>query len=160
VAAYAQNLWASLTVSLGMQSVLVVANRTSASPTLLEAVQRRAREGPCTFTLLVPRTPHGLHRVVDPEDHGHAEALATIEHARPLLTEAAGGPVTAIVGSHDPLAAVEDALNAGDYDEVIISTLPRRLSRWLHVDLPRKVAGLGLPVETVEAKELALATDQ
>ena len=143
-----------------MQSVLVVANRTSASPTLLEAVQRRAGQGPCTFTLLVPRTPHGLHRVVDPEDHGHAEALATIEQARPLLMEAAGGPVLAIVGSHDPLAAVEDALNAGRYDEVIISTLPRRLSRWLHVDLPRKVAGLGLPVETVEAKELALAAQE
>ena len=66
----------------------------------------------------------------------------------------------AIVGSHDPLAAVEDALNAGRYDEAIISTLPRRLSRWLHVDLPRKVAGLGLPVETVEAKELALLAAQ
>ena len=107
----------------------------------------------------MPRTPHGLHRVVDPEDHGHAEARATIEHARPLLAEAAGGPVLAIVGSHDPLAAVEDALNAGRHDEVIISTLPRRLSRWLHVDLPRKVAGLGLPVETVEAKEFALTAE-
>jgi hypothetical protein len=57
-----------------MQSVLVVANRTSASPTLLDAVSQRAKAGPCTFTLLVPRSPHGLHRVVDPEDHGHAEA--------------------------------------------------------------------------------------
>ena len=115
-----ENLCAVLTVFVGMQSVLVVANRTSASPTLLEAVQRRAREGPCTFTLLVPRTPHGLHRVVDPEDHGLAEAQATIEQARPLLAEAAGGPVLAIVGSHDPLAAVEDAferrpLRRGDH---------------------------------------------
>jgi hypothetical protein len=140
-----------------MQSVLVVANRTSASPTLLDAVSRRAAEGACTFTLLVPRSPHGLHRVVDPEDHGHAEAAAAIEHARPLLMEAAGGPVLAIIGSHDPLAAVEDALNAGRYDEMIISTLPRRLSRWLHVDLVRKVAGLGLPVTHVEARELVLA---
>jgi hypothetical protein len=143
-----------------MQSVLVVANRTSASPTLLEAVSRRAREGACTFTLLVPRSPHGLHRVVDPEDHGHAEAAAAIEHARPLLSEAAGGPVSALVGSHDPLAAIEDALNAGVYDEVIISTLPRRLSRWLHVDLVRKVSGLGLPVTHVEARELALTAEQ
>src|SRR3954451_8090272 len=118
-----------------MHSVLIVANRTSASPTLLDAVSRRAKEGACTFTLLVPRPPHGLHRVVDPEDHGHAEAAATIEHARPLLMEAAGGPVLALIGSHDPLAAVEDALNAGAYAEVIISTLPRRLSLWLHVDI-------------------------
>src|SRR3954468_14124511 len=140
-----------------MQSVLVVANRTSASPTLLDAVSRRAAEGACTFTLLVPRSPHGLHRVVDPEDHGHAEAAAAIEHARPRLMEAAGGPVVAIIGSHDPLAAVEDALNAGRYDEVIISTLPRRLSRWLHVDLVRKVAGLGVPGTPVEARELVSA---
>ena len=39
------------------------------------------------------------------------------------------------------------------FDEVIISTLPGRVSRWLHLDLPRKVAGLGLPVTTVNAKE-------
>jgi hypothetical protein len=143
-----------------MHSVLVVANRTSASPTLLDAVSRRAGHGACTFTLLVPRSPHGLHRVVDPEDHGHSEAAAAIEHARPLLMQAAGGPVIAIVGSHDPLAAVEDALNAGRYDEVIISTLPRRLSRWLRVDLVSKVAGLGLPVTHVEAAEVALAAQQ
>jgi hypothetical protein len=143
-----------------MQSVLIVANRTSASPTLLDAVSRRAKEGACTFTLLVPRSPHGLHRVVDPEDHGHAEAAAAIEHARPLLMEAAGGPVFALIGSHDPLAAVEDALNAGHYDEVIISTLPRRLSRWLHVDLVHKVGGLGLPVTHVEARELVLAAQE
>jgi hypothetical protein len=143
-----------------MQSVLVVANRTSASPTLLDAVSRRAAEGACTFTLLVPRSPHGLHRVVDPEDHGHLEAAAAIEHARPLLLEAAGGPVVAMVGSHDPLAAIEDALNAGRYDEVIISTLPRRLSRWLHVDLVRKVAGLGVPVTHVEARELVSAAQE
>ncbi|WP_028062704.1 hypothetical protein [Solirubrobacter soli] len=139
-----------------MQSVLVVANRTSASPTLLEAISRRAKEGPCSFTLLVPRSPHGLHRVVDPEDHGHDEAAAAIAHARPLLEEASGGEVAALVGSHDPLAAVEDALNAGRYDEVIISTLPRRLSKWLRVDIVSKVAGLGLPVTHVEARELVL----
>src|SRR3954463_11253910 len=110
-----------------MQSVLVVANRTSASPTLLEAISRRTKEGPCRFTLLVPRAPHGLHRVVDPEDHGHRDARAAIDHAVPLLEWACGTPVQASIGSHDPLAAVEDALNAGAYDEVIISTLPQRL---------------------------------
>src|SRR3954471_24675321 len=143
-----------------MHSVLVVANRTSASPTLLDAVSRRASESPCSVTLLVPRSPHGLHRVVDPEDHGHAEAAAAIEHARPLLMQAAGGPVLARIRAPAPLAPVEDALNAARYDEVIISTLPRRLSRWLHVDLVRKVAGLGLPVTHVEARELALTAEQ
>ncbi len=68
-----------------------------------------------------------------------------------LLEEAAGGRVEARVGSHDALAAVEDAINTDRFDEIIVSTLPRRVSRWLHVDLPSKVAGLGLPVTTVTA---------
>ena len=46
----------------------------------------------------------------------------------------------------------KDALNAEQFDEVIVSTLPKRVSRWLHLDLPSKVAGLGLPVTTVSAK--------
>ena len=36
-----------------------------------------------------------------------------------------------------------------DYDEVVISTLPRGRSRWLHRSLPRKVARLGVPVSVV-----------
>jgi hypothetical protein len=132
-----------------MRRILVVANRTAASPLLIETVRERAQEEPCRFTLLVPRTPHGLHRVVDPEDHGHQDAADSIARAVPLLEDACGSPVQAMIGSHDPLAAVEDALNAGAYDAVIISTLPQRLSRWLHLDLPRKVAGLGIPVTTI-----------
>ena len=45
-----------------------------------------------------------------------------------------------MIGSHDPVAAVEDALNMHGFDEVIVSTLPRA-SRWLHLDLPSKVEG-------------------
>jgi hypothetical protein len=133
-------------------SVLIVAHRTAAAPSLIEAVRTRAAKGPCRFTLLVPSSPHGLHRVVDPEDHGHDEAEAVIELALPHLEEAAGGPVEGQVGAPEPLAAVEDALNRAHYDEVIVSTLPSRVSRWLHLDLPRKVAGLGVPVTTVSAR--------
>ncbi len=136
----------------GESRILVVAHRTAAAPSLIEAVRGRAGEGPCRFTLLVPRTSHGLHKVVDPEDHGREEAEAVLELAVPNLEEAAGGPVEGKVGDPEPLAAVVDELGRGDYDEVIVSTLPVRVSRWLHVDLPRKVAGLGLPVTTVTAK--------
>lgn len=132
--------------------VLVVASRTAATPSLIEAVRRRAEEGPCRFTLMVPASPRGLHRTVDPQDHGREAAEATLELAVPLLEEAARGEVGGRVGDYEPLAAVEDALNEEGFDEVIVSTLPTHVSKWLHLDLPRKVAGLGVPVTTVTPK--------
>ena len=132
--------------------VLVVANRTAATPALIEAVRDRAASGPSRFSLLVPAVARGLHRVTDAEDQGTAEAEATLELALPLLEEAAGGPVEGLIGDPEPLAAIQDALNQHGFDEVIVSTLPARVSRWLHLDLPHKVAGLGLPVTTVTAR--------
>jgi hypothetical protein len=137
--------------------VLLVAHRTATEPALLEAVARRAAAGPCTFTLLVPREGHGLHRVVDPEDHGWREAEEVIARATPRLAEAAGAPVAAMVGSHDPLAAVQDALNLRGFDEIILSTLPHRVSQWLRIDLPHKVAALGVPLTLVSATTPATA---
>jgi hypothetical protein len=134
-------------------SVLIVAHQTADSPQLVEAVARRARQGPCTFTLLVPTRAHGLHRVVDPEDHGTAEAEARLAVAVPLLSEAAGHPVIGMIGSHEPLATIQDALNLLGFDEVILSMLPARISRWLRLDLPRKVRGLGVPVTEVVGVE-------
>jgi len=131
--------------------VLVVACKTVASPTLLQAVCERARRGPCRFTLLVPRPCQGLHKLVDPEDQGWIEAARAIAAATPLLEEAAGGPILAIVGSDEPMAAIQDALNLEGFDEIILSTLPRGVSRWLHIDLPSKVRGLGVPVTVVTA---------
>jgi hypothetical protein len=129
--------------------VLVVAHRTAATQPLLDAVAERARRGRCTFTLLVPNTTHGLHKVVDPEDQGGGEAETVIDQAVPALSEAAGTPVEGMVGDPDPIAAVHDAINLHGFDEVIVSTLPARLSRWLKLDLPSKVSGMGLPVTTV-----------
>jgi hypothetical protein len=132
--------------------VLVVANRTAATPALVEAVRERASRGPARFTLLVPHTAHGLHRLVDPEDQGMSEAEQTLDIAIPLLEEAAGGQVEGIVGDAEPLAAIQDAVNMHGFDEIIISTLSQRFSRWLKLDLPSKASGLGLPVTTVTAK--------
>ena len=134
--------------------VLVVAHKTAATQPLLDAVRERAQRGPATFTLLVPTTTHGLHKVVDPEDQSPEEANAVLEHAVPLLSEAAGAEVTGMVGAPDPSVAIEDAMNAHSYDEIIISTLPARLSRWLKLDLPSKVSGRGLPVTTVTPSEV------
>jgi hypothetical protein len=112
--------------------VLIVAHRTAATPALLDAVRDRAAQSPATFTLLVPKPVHGLDRLADPEDVSDTEAQG-------------------VIGVSDPLACVEDAVNRERYSEIIVSTLPARVSRWLHLDLPRKVAGLGVPVTTVTA---------
>jgi hypothetical protein len=133
--------------------VLVVANRTAATPALIEAVRERAARGPAVFTLLVPHFAHGLHKVVDAADTDVSESEAVLELALPLLREAAGGEVEGIIGDAEPLAAIQDAVNLRGFDEIILSTLPARVSRWLKLDLPSKVSGLGLPVTHVEAKE-------
>lgn len=140
-----------------MQSVLVVANQTAESDELMEALQERASRGECEFTVLIPATPHGISWAANMfAGKGHEEA----ERHRDALVERlndAGIPVKeAIVGDPDPLAAIEDAANLRDYDELIVSTLPHRLSKWLHLDLPRKAEhATGLPTRHVEGHKEA-----
>ena len=129
--------------------VLLVANRTATDLPLVEAVRRRALEGQAAFHLVVPATPQGLHRVVDPEVAGRNAARERLAQALLLLSEAAGQEVTGHVGDANPLAAVSDALHLRGFDEIVLSTLPGRLSRWLRLDLPSKIRGLGLPVHHV-----------
>jgi len=143
--------------STSPKRILVVAHRTAATPALLDAVRERAQQGPASFTLLVPNTAHGLHRVVDPEDQEAGEAQTVLDLALPLLEDAAGGHVEGLIGDPEPLNAIQDAVNLHGFDEIIISTLPKRVSRWLHLDLPSKANGLGLPITTVTAKDRAEA---
>jgi hypothetical protein len=139
--------------------VLLVANRTAATEGLLSAVRARAARGPATFHLVVPANPHGLHKVVDPQEGDEGTSERVLDAALPVLSEAAGSPVTGHVGDSEPLMAVEDAVNQGGFDEIVISTLPRRISRWLHLDLVSKARGLGLPVTHVEAAESVPASE-
>jgi hypothetical protein len=129
--------------------VLVVAHKTAATQPLLDAVRERALRSPCKFSLLVPNAAHGLHKLVDPEDLDRSEAQAVIDQASPLLTHAAGSEVEGMIGSTDPTLAIQDAINLRGFDEVIISTLPSKVSRWLKLDLPSKISGMGLPVTVV-----------
>jgi hypothetical protein len=99
-----------------------------------------------------------MHKVVDPQDTGDDEARSVLEDALPKLSDAAGGKVTGSLGDPEPLMAIQDAINLGSYDEIIVSTLPRRLSRWLKLDLVSKTRALGLPVTHVEASDRESAT--
>jgi hypothetical protein len=121
------------------QRILVVAHRTASTPLLLREVRRRGEDG-FRFDLLVPDLQEGE----DPE--------ATLAMALPLLQEAAGSPVEAMAErGTDPWAALQQAVDTGKYQEVIISTLPLGVSRWLERDLPSRARKLGLPVTVVTA---------
>ena len=124
--------------------ILIVANRTAATPALIDMVRKRASEGARQFTLLVPRTFW---------DADTEQSAVTLELAIPLLEEAAGSHVEGLIGDTDPFAAVTAALDQDTYDEIIISTLPARVSHWLHLDLPAKVQRLGLPVTVITARK-------
>jgi hypothetical protein len=140
--------------------VLIVAHKTAATPALIDAVRERAARGPSTFTLLVPNAVGGLAKVMDPEDQPEDQARDVLSLALPLLEDAAGGPVDGMVGDPNPMNAIQDAVNLKGFDEIILSTLPATVSRWLRLDLPSKVGGLGLPVTTITAQEGAAVTSR
>src|SRR3954465_810356 len=131
--------------------VLVVANRTAGSPELLEALKGRASEGEVRFHLLVPATPHGVAWAADMHSGG-GEAEHDLEAAVERLRGEGLNVDDGKVGDPDPVAAVEDAVNFKQFDEIIVSTLPKHVSKWLRVDLPHRVEhATGKPVTHVTA---------
>jgi hypothetical protein len=124
----------------GITQVLVVASKTATSPRLLNEVEARAASGACRFTLLIP----------DATDRKKADQ--TLAVALPLMRRAARSPVKGMIGGPDPFDAVQEAVRDGSFDEIIVSTLPARVSKWLRRDLVSRVEGLGLPVTAVVAK--------
>jgi hypothetical protein len=121
-----------------VRRVLIVANRTAATPTLLDRITELARARPSTFALLIPDAPSAEH------------TDWTLELALPLLERAARGPVEGLAGEGaEPFEAIRRAVGQGSYDQIVISTLPKRVSQWLRRDLPRRVQDLGLPVEVI-----------
>ena len=134
--------------------VLVVAHQTAATQRLLDAVRQRVAAGPARFYLLVPSIAPHAELTEEEREHRHADGERMLALALPLLEDAAGGPVEGSVSyRHDPMDAVEETLRDGDFHEIIVSTLPHSVSRWLHVDLPHRLSHLGLPVTTVTAQE-------
>jgi hypothetical protein len=139
-------------------NVLVVANRTAESPELLEALRGRAARGEATFTLLVPATPHGVAWAADMHSGG-SEAEDHMNNAVERMRSAGLEVKEGKVGDPDPIAAVQDETNFAKYDEVIVSTLPGGISKWLKLDLPHRVERTtGLPTTHVIAQEAKVPT--
>jgi hypothetical protein len=101
-------------------------------------MRQRAERSPATFTLLVPAVPRGLAWAADMKA-GRPEALPRAEAGARRMRLAGLELEEALVGDPDPFAAVGDVLGSGRFDEVIVSTLPRGISRWLRLSLPQRL---------------------
>lgn len=123
---------------------LVVANRTAATPLLLTAVERRAAQRPTTFVLLRPS--------VSPRDRTDWSLADAVKALRKAASGPTGQRATHVEGldrEGDAFEAVKAALTDGDFDDVIVSTLPKRTSQWLKRDLPSRIERLGVPVTVI-----------
>lgn len=133
--------------------VLVVTDHTEAAPYLLEAIRDRAERGPAQFRLLIPNPARAEAHLRHPEHHERAEqAELVLLESLPAYEQAAGGRVIGSVSiRNDPYDAVEELLLDEPIDEIVVALAPHGLSRRLHLDLPHRLAHLGLPITTVAA---------
>lgn len=135
-----------------MRRYLVVANQTLAGEHLVKEVRARLSSGRCQFHVLVPAT--------HPDDHavwteGEAQAIARRNLGRALeLFRRLGANVDGEIGDEHPLTAIRDVLREQEFDEIILSTLPPGISRWLGQDLVSRVErGFAIPVTHVVGEE-------
>jgi hypothetical protein len=148
-----------------MKHYLVVANQTLGRDRLMEEVRRRIAEGPCSFYVVVPNTrqpdlvpaavgwlvpsPGGASSSDDDDQRATQLAQARLHQAVNQL-RAEGVQAHGEIGDPDPLNAIADALAGQHFDEIIISTLPSGISRWLGMDLPHRVQQrFRVPVTTI-----------
>ena len=154
-----------------MRRILIVANQTLGGDHLAEVIRDRMAAQPTRFALLVPATHRtdvvvalaeafavqgGMRPPAVPvgdDDAASHRLAAGLEWMRGL-----GASVEGSVGEHDPVRAIRDLLATETCDEIIVSTLPRGISSWLHQDLPHRVERVtGIPVTVVSAAHPAPA---
>ena len=149
---------------------LVVANQTLQAAELLDELRKRIRAGPSSFFVIVPDTKAAQY---DPVAAGGVlpqpgmwwwatyytrpatdqESTAQARERLSLMLAglaALGVPVEGDLGSPDPLEAIGKACASRQFDEIIVTTLPRHVSRWLRADVPHQAERrFGLPVTTI-----------
>ncbi len=154
-----------------MRRYLVVANQTLGGRELREEIRKRVAAGDSSFYVLVPDTRAAHYHVVPaagglvpmpslatgyggPETDEEATEEARERLSRMLADLAElGVPAEGRLGSAHPLEGVEEVLAHSEFDEVIVATLPKRISRWLGSDVPHQIERrFGLPVTTVVSR--------
>jgi len=136
-----------------MKRALVVANKTLCEQHLIDALRARRAAGPARFHLLVPAShPTGAWTDADTE----REARARLEEILDTLA-AAAIPAVGEIGDASPVTAVDDLLRRESFDEIIVSTLPSGVSRWMAQNVVRRLGHFGLPVTHVVAEQTVLA---
>ena len=132
--------------------VLVVTDKTAATPELLTAIRARAERGSAQFRVVVPNPASAELHLLHPERHQKADdAERVLLEALPAIQEAAGGHVIGSVSiRRDPMDAIEEILHSEPIEEIILSVVSHGFGRWLHQDLPHRLQHFGLPVTTVE----------
>ena len=134
-----------------MRRYLVIANQTLLSDQLMQELLLRAEADAATFYVIVPDTARRDY--ANPDDANHSSARTRLNRALSEI-RLAGASATGSVEAPDPIEAVELRVRREEYDEIIVSTLPKTLSRWLKMDLPSKIArAVTTPVTTIIAKD-------
>jgi hypothetical protein len=143
-----------------MRRYLVVANQTLGRDELVDLISQRAKAEPSEFFLVVPATPTmefvpgtmalpvmgGIPALPDTPAHARELAQERLDAALAQLRDAEV-TVDGRVGDPDPVRAAESVLKGRQFDEIIVSTLPSRISKWLRQDLPRRLEHrCGMPV--------------
>ncbi|MFP5299174.1 MAG: hypothetical protein ACLGHL_09330 [Actinomycetota bacterium] len=120
-----------------MKHIMIVANQTSGGSHLRDIMRQRAMQGPCRFTLLVPATPPHDHLWTDDEARGlaHKRLDQALKKFGELQLDIKG-----VVGDANVVSAINDLMLREEFDEIILSTLPPGISRWIGQDLPNRVS--------------------
>src|SRR5262249_42786136 len=131
---------------------------------LAAVIRDRIKAGECEFHLLVPVPPtppigiaagfSAMEAGVTPTLQGPDERQLAEERLRFGLGggRSLGAPGAGEVGDTDAVRAIRTVVDERQIDEIIISTLPTTISRWLRQDLPSRVERkFSLPVTVVTA---------
>jgi hypothetical protein len=140
-----------------MSTILIVANQTLPSEALATAVRRRIAAGARDFHVVVPATPPPGGGFTWDEDDARRAAQERLDAVLAGIVEQ-GATAAGEIGDRDPVAAVRDAVRGRDVTEIILSTLPTGVSRWLRQDVPSRLRGaMTVPIEVVEERASSTA---